>query len=100
MRRTREKELLQQLSDRSRRPTTGLNLFCYFLQVIDNSLAFIQAFNSLREIGDTNRLTDDNLTFSRLKTSCDEVKQGRFPYTVVPNDSDTVFSLHQEIKIL
>ncbi|CAG5139839.1 Uncharacterised protein [Streptococcus pneumoniae] len=64
MRRTWEKELLQQLCNRSRRTTTGLDLLCHFLQVIDNSLAFIQALNLLREIGDANSFPNHNLSFS------------------------------------
>ena len=100
MRRTWEKELLQQLCNRSRRTTAGLDFFCHFLQVIDNTLAFIQTLNLLREIGDTNSFPNHNLTCCRLKTSCNQVEESWFPNTVVPNNSNTIFSLYQEIKIL
>ncbi len=42
------------------------------------------------------RLTDDNLTFSRLKTSAMKIKQ--VALFLVPSDSDTVFGLRKRLK--
>ena len=75
MRRTWEKELLQQLCNGSCSTTASLNLFCHFLQVIDHSLAFIQALNLLREIGDANSFPNHNLSCCRLKNACNQVKE-------------------------
>ena len=101
MRRTWEKELLQQLCNRSCRTTAGLDLFCHFLQVIDHSLTFIQTLNLLREIGDTNSFPQSQ-TCPAVGSRMPAIKLRRvdFPTPLSPNDSNTIFSLHQEIKIL
>ena len=76
MSRTWEKELLQQLCNRSRRTTAGLDLFCHFLQKLITRLLSSKPLNLLREIGDRTVSPITTLSCCRLKNACNKVKQG------------------------
>ena len=76
-----------------------LNLICNFLQVVNDTLALIHVLNLLREITNTYRLTNIQNTSCRHKVTINQIEQGRFPDTIIPNNTDTITILHDKIEI-